>query len=124
MTERIGRSLTLLGLVLALGCSVAAEGASLIATNSIIQPGPLQTEDKVVLPKSVPDPWEPFNRAMWNLNMGLMTGVMKPSSKVYRFIVRKPLRTGIGNFGRNLNFPDRLINNLLQAKWTGARDET
>ena len=124
MTERIGRWLTLLGLVFPLGCSVAADDASRIATNSIIHPGPLQTEDKVVLPKSVPDPWEPFNRAMWNLNMGLMTGVMKPSSKVYRFIVRKPLRTGIGNFGRNLNFPDRLINNLLQAKWTGARDET
>ena len=36
----------------------------------------------------------------------------------------KPVRTGIGNFGRNITFPGRLINNLLQGKWTGARDES
>jgi ABC-type transporter lipoprotein component MlaA/pimeloyl-ACP methyl ester carboxylesterase len=78
----------------------------------------------VVLPKSVPDPIEPFNRAMWAFNVGLMTDVIKPTSLVYRFIVVKPIRTGIGNFGRNLTYPGRLINNLLQGKWRGARDET
>jgi len=36
----------------------------------------------------------------------------------------KPVRTGIGNFGRNLTYPGRLINNLLQGKWSGARDES
>jgi ABC-type transporter lipoprotein component MlaA/pimeloyl-ACP methyl ester carboxylesterase len=61
---------------------------------------------------------------MWGFNKGLMTDVIKPTSKVYRFIVFKPIRTGIGNFGRNLTYPGRLINNLLQGKWTGARDET
>ena len=78
----------------------------------------------VVLPKSVPDPIEPFNRVMWAFNKGLMTDVVKPTSKVYRFVVVKPVRTGIGNFGKNLTYPGRLINNLLQGKWTGARDET
>jgi len=78
----------------------------------------------VVLPKSVPDPIEPFNRAMWAFNKGLLTDVIKPTSKIYRFIVVKPVRTGIGNFGKNLTYPGRLINNLLQGKWTGARDET
>ena len=76
------------------------------------------------LPQSVPDPIEPFNRAMWSFNKGLMTGVVKPTSRVYRFVVVKPVRTGIGNFGRNLTYPGRLINNLLQGKWIGARDET
>jgi ABC-type transporter lipoprotein component MlaA len=78
----------------------------------------------VVLPKSVPDPIEPFNRVMWGFNKALMTGVIKPSSRVYRFVVVKPVRTGIGNFGRNLTYPGRLINNLLQGKWSGARDES
>ncbi len=78
----------------------------------------------VVLPKSVPDPLEPVNRLMWSFNKGLMTGVIKPTSRVYRVIVVKPIRTGIGNFGKNLTYPGRLINNLLQAKWTGARDES
>ena len=61
---------------------------------------------------------------MWAFNKGLMTGVIKPTSRVYRFVVMKPVRTGIGNFGRNLTYPGRLINNLLQGKWNGARDES
>ncbi|MEI6192928.1 MAG: VacJ family lipoprotein, partial [Verrucomicrobiota bacterium] len=82
------------------------------------------TMPAVVLPKSVPDPLEPFNRAMWGFNKAVMTGVIKPTSRVYRFVVVKPVRTGIGNFGKNLTYPGRLINNLLQGKWHGARDES
>jgi ABC-type transporter lipoprotein component MlaA/pimeloyl-ACP methyl ester carboxylesterase len=52
-----------------------------------------------------------------------MTGVVRPTAKVYRAVVVKPVRTGIGNFGKNITFPGRLINNLLQGKWNGARDE-
>ena len=85
---------------------------------------PPPAAETVVLPQSVPDPIEPFNRAMWAFNKGLMTGVIKPTSRVYRFVVMKPVRTGIGNFGRNLTYPGRLINNLLQGKWNGARDES
>jgi ABC-type transporter lipoprotein component MlaA len=80
--------------------------------------------ETVVLPKSVPDPIEPLNRVMWAFNKGLMTGVIKPTSRVYRLVVVKPARTGIGNFGKNLTYPGRLINNLLQGKWNGARDES
>ena len=76
------------------------------------------------LPASVPDPLEPLNRMMWGFNKGLMIGVVRPTSKVYRFVVVKPIRTGIGNFGRNLTYPGRAINNLLQGKWSGARDES
>jgi ABC-type transporter lipoprotein component MlaA/pimeloyl-ACP methyl ester carboxylesterase len=81
-------------------------------------------ETAVVLPKSVPDPIEPVNRALWAFNKGLMTDVVKPTSRVYRFVVVKPVRTGIGNIGKNLTYPGRLINNLLQGKWNGARDES
>jgi ABC-type transporter lipoprotein component MlaA len=60
----------------------------------------------------------------WAFNQGLLTGVVKPTSKVYRVVVVKPVRTGFGNMGRNLLYPGRAINNLLQGKWTGAGDET
>ena len=79
---------------------------------------------RVILPKSVPDPIEPFNRVVWAFNKGLMTDVVKPTSKIYRFVVVKPVRTGIGKFGKNLTYPGRFINNVLQGKWAGARDET
>jgi ABC-type transporter lipoprotein component MlaA/pimeloyl-ACP methyl ester carboxylesterase len=93
-----------------------------------LSPGPVDKKppgvSMVVLPQSVPDPIEPFNRLMWDFNVGLMTDIIKPTSRVYRFIVVKPVRTSIGNFGRNLTYPGRLINNLLQGKWVGARDES
>jgi len=78
----------------------------------------------IVLPRSVPDPIEPVNRIVYSLNSGIMAGAVQPTAKVYRLIVCKPVRTGIGNFGKNITFPGRLINNLLQGKWGGARDET
>ncbi len=80
--------------------------------------------EQVILPKSVPDPIEPVNRVIWKFNKGLMTDVIKPTARIYRFIVKKPVRTGIGNMGKNITYPDRLINNVLQGKWAGARDET
>ncbi|MGZ5545329.1 MAG: MlaA family lipoprotein [Limisphaerales bacterium] len=76
------------------------------------------------LPKSVPDPIEPFNRLMWGFNKSFMTDVIRPTSRVYRFVVRKPVRTGIGNFGKNLTYPGRLLNNMLQGKWAGAGAES
>lgn len=100
-------------------------------TQSSIPTGPtLQTNlhqagaEIVVLPKSVPDPIEPLNRIVYAFNKLLMTAVVKPTAKVYRLIVFKPVRTGIGNIGKNLIYPGRLINNLLQGKWSGARDES
>lgn len=81
-------------------------------------------EETLILPEFVPDPLEPVNRVIWSFNRGVLTGVVKPTGKVYRFIVIKPLRTGIRNLARNVTYPGRLINNLLQGKWSGAREET
>ena len=36
------------------------------------------TVETVVLPRSVPDPLEPFNRVMWGFNKAFMTGVVRP----------------------------------------------
>ncbi len=110
---------TLLMVISAAGFSFSthAQEASNSHTN-------LPSVQKVILPKSVPDPIEPFNRVMWGFNKGLMTDVVKPTSRVYRFVIVKPVRTGIGNFSYNLLYPGRLINNLLQGKWVGARNES
>ena len=83
-----------------------------------------KTPETIVLPESVPDPIEPFNRAMFGLNQAVMIGVVKPTARAYRTVVIKPVRTGIGNFSQNILYPGRLLNNVLQAKWTGARNET
>lgn len=78
----------------------------------------------IVLPEPLSDPLEPFNRAVWSLNKGLMKWLFKPASTGYRFVVPKPARKGIGNVGRNLAFPVRFINEFLQGNWNGMGDET
>jgi len=116
-SRRCLKTLALVVLILGFSLFAHAQGTNVDFTNPPVA-------EKVVLPKSVPDPLEPFNRVMWGFNKAVMTGVIKPSSRVYRFVIAKSVRTGIGNFGKNLTYPGRLINNLLQGKWNGARDET
>jgi ABC-type transporter lipoprotein component MlaA/pimeloyl-ACP methyl ester carboxylesterase len=118
-----------IALAMALGWNLAT--GALAQTSPTAPTGPAQTTalhgtsaDIVVLPGSVPDPIEPVNRIVYGFNKGLMTGAVKPTAKVYRLIVRKPVRTGIENFGKNITYPVRLFNNLLQGKCAGARDET
>lgn len=80
--------------------------------------------DSIVLPSAFKDPIEPVNRAIWGFNKKFLTSVVRPLSRGYRRVVIKPVRTGIGNMGRNLNYPRRLANNLLQGRWAGVNDET
>jgi ABC-type transporter lipoprotein component MlaA/pimeloyl-ACP methyl ester carboxylesterase len=93
-------------------------------TNAMVAGAADTKADVIVLPRSVPDPFEPFNRVVWAFNRGLLVQVVKPTSKAYRFVVRKPLRVAIANFGRNINYPGRFINQLLQGRWGDARHET
>jgi len=88
------------------------------------EPKPSVAAERVELPKAVPDPIEPLNRVVWGFNRWLMSAMIKPTARLYRAIVRKPVRTGINNFNRNITYPGRLINNLLQGKCKGARNET
>ncbi|MGV3773645.1 MAG: MlaA family lipoprotein [Verrucomicrobiales bacterium] len=81
-------------------------------------------EHVVVMPEPINDPLEPMNRVLWEVNKGLMIGVVQPTSKVYRAVVCPPLRTGIRNAGKNIAYPKRVVNNLLQTRWSGARDES
>jgi len=118
-----------LALSAALAClvfkSALAQPITPIATNALAQPVPASlARDSIVLPTGFNDPIEPFNRAMWGFNKGFMTSVVRPASKVYRRIVVKPVRTGIGNMGKNLTFPDRLVNNMFQGNWAGMGQET
>jgi ABC-type transporter lipoprotein component MlaA len=49
---------------------------------------PTGRDERVALPESIPDPIEPFNRAMWHFNEGLLQAVIQPTARGYRFIVR------------------------------------
>ncbi len=81
-------------------------------------------DDAIVVPKAINDPLEPINRAMWGFNSVVINRLLHPAGKGYRFIVRKPVREKVNNFTDNVTYPKRLINNLLQGRWNGARQET
>jgi ABC-type transporter lipoprotein component MlaA/pimeloyl-ACP methyl ester carboxylesterase len=87
-------------------------------------PSTTATNTPIVLPAGFNDPIEPFNRAMWGFDKGFMTWAVKPFSRVYRRVVVKPARTGMGNMGRNLTYPGRLVNNMFQGNWDGMSVET
>ena len=80
-------------------------------------------QDEVSFPH-VPDPIEPFNRAVSIFNHGLMTWIVRPIHSVYWFVTPTILQTGISNGLDNARFPQRLVGNFLQGKLSNAASET
>lgn len=66
------------------------------------------------------DPWEGFNRAMFNFNDGLDTYALKPVTKGYKAVMPDMAEEGVHNFFENLADIGTLINNLLQGKFESA----
>ena len=70
------------------------------------------------------DPFEPVNRAVFNLNDALNKAIGKPVAKGYSAVVPKPARTGIRNVLRNLRSPVNIANQLLQGDIEGFAGDT
>ena len=71
-------------------------------------------------PTTIPDPLEPFNRAMFQFNDKLYFWVLKPVAQGYTKVVPEPARVGVKNFFSNLGFPVRFVSSLLRADFKGA----
>jgi phospholipid-binding lipoprotein MlaA len=89
------KQLTLLSFVIALvGCASVPAG---------VQPSP-------------DDPWEPFNRSIFEFNEGLDAYLLKPAVEGYRFVLPEFARQGIYNFFSNYNDIYTAAFNVLQGK--------
>lgn len=75
-------------------------------------------------PEVIADPFEPVNRGVGIANSGIILGIIRPTSYLYRGIVPTPARKSINNFAHNITYPGRLLNNLLQGRWQGAGSES
>jgi len=71
----------------------------------------------------IPDPFRPWNNAMFQINDKLYFWVLKPVAEGYKRAVSEPIRNLFYNFFDNLRAPARLVNNLLQGKMKGAGNE-
>ena len=79
--------------------------------------------DEFALPP-VSDPLETMNRAIMAFNDQTYRLVLRPVSHGYVAITPTPVRRGLDNFFTNLNFPDRLVSDLLQGQPKRAAQET
>jgi phospholipid-binding lipoprotein MlaA len=108
------------------GCAATAQSAPSInvasnsAGNADEDEFDLLEEEYAERMVEVPDPLEPFNRVMFNVNDTLYFWVVKPGSEIYAGIIPEPARIGVRNFFSNLTTPVRFVNCLLQGKGEGA----
>lgn len=62
------------------------------------------------------DPYESFNRAMFDVNEGIDTVIAKPLAKGYDVVTPLPVKAGVGNFFSNVGDLFIGVNNGLQGK--------
>lgn len=72
----------------------------------------------------VDDPIEPVNRVSALVHFVLMKYAFAPFAALYRGLIPAPVRKHVALASTNLQYPGRVLNNLLQAKWKGVADET
>ena len=91
-----------------------------IATAQATSPDAAETAATATSPDSgdtsSDDPWEPFNRVMFDFNEGLDRWVVKPAAVGWDTVLPRPVQVSIDNFFDNLKFPARFVNDLLQGE--------
>ena len=63
------------------------------------------------------DPYERFNRVMFQFNSVVDLLVLKPVATLYMKLVPKPLSKGISNFYNNIDTIPTVLNDMLQANF-------
>ena len=68
------------------------------------------------------DPWEGFNRKVFDFNEAVDEAVLKPVATAYRDVVPELVRSGVGNVLGNIGDLWSAANHLLQGKLVGGLD--
>jgi phospholipid-binding lipoprotein MlaA len=128
MTMRFATGMAgLLALTLLFSPSVSA-GTSSTATPGKGSQGTTRPDkddlDEYSSTADIADPIQPVNRGVFWFNHQLYHYVGQPLTKVYQTVFPQPVRTGIFNVFDNLEYPDRFVNDLLQARFRRAGQET
>ncbi len=69
------------------------------------------------------DPWEKWNRKVFNFNEDLDQAVLRPVATAYANVTPQPVRRIIGNFFANFADAWSAVNNLLQGKVQAGLDD-
>ena len=72
---------------------------------------------------SIIDPLSGYNTMMTSFNDAVILYALNPVAEAYGYILPEPLRIGVSNFIKNIHFPVRFVNNVLQGKFQNSSDE-
>ncbi len=73
--------------------------------------------------KNIIDPLSGYNSMMTSFNDAVIIYALNPVAEAYGYIIPEPLRIGVSNAIKNINFPVRFVNNILQGKFQNSSDE-
>ena len=91
----------------------------LLAAALLAAGGAVQAQAQTQQPQaasSPADPFQGFNRSIFNFNEGLDRTIVRPVATAYRDVVPSPVRTGLGNFIGNFSDAWSAVNQFLQGK--------
>ncbi len=116
----------LAGVALACGLAPAVVAAAVPAAGGAEETPTVEVSNVEALAETRPrnpDPWEPFNRVIFQLNEWGDIFIVRPVAEGWRFMTPGFFRTGVTNFNDNLQMPVILGNNVLQLKPVHVRDD-
>jgi len=73
---------------------------------------------------NINDPFESFNRAMYDFNDVVDQYIAEPISQAYKFITPEFVRTGISNFFSNMKGLNTVLNSALQGKFKQSAESS
>lgn len=71
-----------------------------------------------------PDKWQRVNRSIYNFNVAVDNAIARPAAKGYSRLIGQWFRDLIHNFLSNVSYPLVIVNDLLQAKFKQAGQDT
>jgi len=69
------------------------------------------------------DPWESWNRSVYDFNKSLDKNIAKPLASGYKTVTPDAVELGFSNVFSNLNDAPTMVNNLLQGKVVAAMSD-
>jgi phospholipid-binding lipoprotein MlaA len=111
MSKALGQLLVSMTIVLVYGCA---------STEVIEQNNPHQN----TATKNPVDPYENFNRKMYNFNDKVDNYVAEPISNAYKWVTPQFVQTGVFNFFNNLKNINVVLNDVFQAKFAQSAQDT
>lgn len=76
-----------------------------------------------ICPVNPKDPYERFNRVMYNFNDFLDQFILMPVAKFYNHVMPKPLNKAVTNFFSNVDTVPTFANDILQANFYQAAND-